>query len=104
MKTKKIEKEDLNILKYYDLSSSEESKMRLIANLLIQVSEGLSPSDAAEIGHQICSFLEKKVIFEHFFLGRTFPQHLMSKQQFVSKVASLKISLKEQKDNHEWSY
>lgn len=82
--------DEMNIMKYCDLSSSEESKMRLIANLLTQTSEGLTPTDAAEIGHQIRRFLEKKTLLEYLLLGRTVSRHLMSKEQFVSEVAVLK--------------
>ena len=90
MKTKKFKQDDLSIMEYCDLSSSEESKMRLIANLLLQASDGLASSDAAETGHQIRCFLEKKILLDHLFFGRTAPRDLMSHEQFSSEIAILK--------------
>jgi hypothetical protein len=89
-KSNKIRNHELSFVKFCDLGSSEESKLRLIANLLLQTSESLSPSDAAEVGHQIRRFLEKKILLEHLILGRSVPQHWMSKEQFLSEIALLK--------------
>lgn len=70
-----------SLLLYCDMSLSNELKLKLISNLLIQSSEGLDVEDARELGCLIRSFLLKKILLDNHFWKRAIPKNIVSDEE-----------------------
>lgn len=67
---KKIISREENLITYSDASSSEEARLQLLANLLMNTREGVDLEDVCEIGHQIDRYLINKRSLDKKFWGR----------------------------------
>ncbi len=89
MKNKK-ENEKLRVLQYCDLSAGEEWRLRLIANLLLQVNGSLETDELNELGFQINHFLEMKIALDHLFWERPVSGNVMTKERLSSEIKIIK--------------
>lgn len=64
-------KDNIKPQQYTDISSNEDSKLRIIANLLMQSESFLEVKDTKELGHYINDYLDKKCLIDHFFWNRS---------------------------------
>lgn len=85
---------ELNLIKFFDLSSCEEWRLRLLANLLLETSGNLEAPLIRELGNEIVRFLEYRIVLEHVFLGRNIPKTVMTKEQLGEMIMSVKHKIK----------
>lgn len=86
-------KKELNLIKFFDLSSSEEWRLRLLANLLLETNGNLEAPLIRELGNEIIRFLEFKIVLEHVFLKRTVPTSVMPREQLNKEAKNLEIKM-----------
>ena len=87
-----------DLVSYCDISSEEELKLRLIGCLLTKCSEELDPNEVREVGWLIIQHLQKKMIIDHYFFGRTVSKEYFSEGQKREALTLLKSSLKRMKE------
>jgi len=60
-------------VRYQDAVFSDDYQLRMLANLLlcVQEIEGLDVESVREIGHAIDNFINRKIVREHYFFGRS---------------------------------
>ncbi len=80
-------------IEYCDFSSNEESRLHLIANLLLQSNSGLEANHLNEIGFQIRRFLEIKAVLDHLIWDREIPESLMSAARLRLEVRNMQNSI-----------
>lgn len=56
--------------KYSDLSSDNDHHLQLISSLLLKVSDVLEVKEARTLGLYLDTYLNKKIILDHFFWMR----------------------------------
>lgn len=83
----------IDLVSYCDISSEEELKLRLIGCLLSKCSEELDSNEVKEVGFLIVQYLQKKMVIDHYFFGRTVPKKYFSEEQRKDAISQLKNSI-----------
>jgi hypothetical protein len=86
-------KPEISEMEYCDFSSNEESRLSLIANLLLQSDSGLEATQLHEIGFQIRRFLEIKAVLDHLIWNREIPESLLSAERLKLEVKVMKNNI-----------
>jgi hypothetical protein len=76
-------------LKYCDITSAEDSKLLLIANLLLQINGPLEKPQAQEVGNIMLEYLAKKCLTDHLILQRTLDSYPLSEIEMKAGLVSL---------------
>lgn len=87
-------------VRYLDISCHDDYALRMIANLLVCAKEmdSLDLESVNELGHTIDEYINKKVVREYYFFGRTLKSCKLSAPDLGAEIHRVHAKVKESEE------
>jgi hypothetical protein len=79
-------------VKYCDLSSKNDHQLKLISSMLLKLDDVLEIKELKILGEVIDSYINQKILLDHYFWGRNYRISNLNKEEVKLQVALLKKS------------
>jgi hypothetical protein len=79
-------------VKYCDLSSNNDNQLKLMSSMLLKLNDVLEVKELKILGEIIDTYINQKILLDHYFWGRDYRISNLSKEEVDLQVGELKKS------------